>query len=182
MTSEIEATLRLDATKNKPRTMRFEGDAALLAVIASRLGLERVDAFAFDASLEALGPGDIFRAQGTITMLAERICVTTLEPFIATTETVFEELFTTSPHKVSDLDAETLDPDVPDILLLEEDHVDFGDLVLQYTAMALDPYPRSPEARAAGETVNEEPLEPEAETRRPFAGLDKLLEKRGGKA
>ena len=106
-------------------------------------------------------------------MRADQVCVVALEPFEAAIETMFEEHLTTVPAKATgeDIEAESLD-----IELLEGETVDLGELALQHIAMAIDPYPRGPDADAATADSPESDADSGDDgTRRPFAGLDKLL-------
>jgi len=86
-------------------------------------------------------------------------------------KTSFEEFFTTAPMKATDA-TEVIAPDESEIELLQDDRVEFGEIALQHAAMALDPYPRAPDA-PPGETGEDVPSGPTPQ--RPFAGLDQLL-------
>lgn len=77
-------------------------------------------------------------------------------------------------------DAEELDP-------FDGRSVDLGDVVIEEVALALDPYPRHPEAAYEGPSVDtsasaEPGMEPGAERQRPFAALAKLARPSDDKA
>ena len=176
MTTEFRAEARLDATERGPVRVQAAASETEREAAARRLGLDRVQALTLDARLERTATGDVYIAAGEATLVAERTCVVTLDPFMETTTASFEELFTTAPEKASDPDAPAA-PDAPEIELVEDDRIDLGEIALQYLAMELDPYPRGPDAEAAAEEA-EAAAAAEAGTRRPFAGLDRLLAER----
>lgn len=169
--TEFLADIRLASVKGRPAQLKRTVEPGELDAIAARLGVARVTRFELWAELAVLPEGDVYVARGDVTLVAERTCVTTLEPFMEETVTKFEEFFTTAPTKATDA-AETIDPDESEIELLEDDRVEFGEIALQHAAMALDPYPRAPDA-PPGEEGDDPPPGPRPQ--RPFAGLDQLL-------
>lgn len=171
--TEFGATLRLVNAADGPAKFSGAAKDAELTAIAERLGLARVAEFKLDATLTRLPEGDVYRVDGEARMRADQVCVVALEPFEAAIETMFEEHLTTVPAKATgeDIEAESLD-----IELLEGETVDLGELALQHIAMAIDPYPRGPDADAATADSPESDADSGDDgTRRPFAGLDKLL-------
>lgn len=173
MTPEISAVLKLEAARPAPRTLTRTANAAELAAIADRLGVDRAIALTLEGRLRELPGGDVFEASGRATLQAERVCIVRLEPFVETTEAEFVERITQNPTKASD-DGAAVSPDLDEIELIETDSVDFGEMALQYLAMALSPNPRSPEADAEAAPAAD-PSDGGGDARRPFAGLDKLL-------
>lgn len=171
--SDLDAIVRLGSVKTKPFHLARAADAIALASIAERLGLDMVKRFELDAELAAQAEGDVYLASGSITMVAERTCIATMETFDEETLATFEEYFTTARSKATS-DEDAVDPDVMDIELLEEEQIDFGELAVQHAALALNPYPRGPNAPAVEADAEEEAagLTPQ----RPFAGLDQLLQ------
>ena len=140
------------------------------------MGISKILSLALDAQLQRTIIGDIYQVSGNIKLIAERSCIVTLENFIETTEGVFDEYFTTSPEQATDQSEQLLiDPDEYEVTLLEQDSIDIGELALQHLVLALNPYPRAPDAPSAAgdETI--------AKTQRPFAGLDALLAQKKAK-
>jgi len=178
VTTDFHAEARLDAAERGPVHVRAVASEAERRAAARRLGLDRVEALTLDARLERTASGDVYLAAGEATLVAERTCVVTLDPFMETTTASFEELFTTSPEKASDPDGPP-SLDAPEIELVDEERIDLGEIALQYLAMELDPYPRSPEAEAAAPADADLAADAAAGKRRPFAGLDRLLAERG---
>src|SRR5690606_6644186 len=100
-------------------------------------------------------------------------CVVTTDPVPLKPSESFTMLFTTDPAVADaagiDVDAEAEDP--PE--LIEGDAIDLGEAVVQQMAMALDPYPRAPDAPAV---AAEQGTEGEGDEDRPnpFAVLSRL--------
>ncbi len=168
MTMEFSRLLRLSNADRRTADIHADASPAERRAAAERLGVEAVETLKVDGKLVRLAPGDLYEASGAASLEATRICIVTLEPFTETTTTDFVERFTTTPEKATPADAD-LDPDALDIELADGDVIDFGELALQYLAMALDPYPRAPDAPDAP------PDAPTAPARRPFADLDRML-------
>jgi len=169
--NEISADIRLASVKGRPARLERAAEPGELDAIAARLGVARVERFELKAELAVLPEGDVYLARGDVSLVAERTCVVTLEPFLEQTAVTFEEYFTTAPTKAT-TEADAIDPDETEIELLEDDRVEFGEIALQHAAMALNPYPRAPEAPPA-EPGEDLPIGPTPQ--RPFAGLDSLL-------
>ena len=105
-------------------------------------------------------------------------CVVTLEPLDARVAEDFRVTYGDADPAPTlaeiDLDYEEADPPEP----IEGGIIDLGVLVAEHLALGLDPYPR----KAGAEIPKDLAPEPEAtaptagsETRKPFAGLDKLI-------
>ena len=174
--NELPLLVSLGLAAAEPVQIRHEASGQELSEIKTRLGISKILSLALDAQLQRTIIGDIYQVSGNIKLIAERSCIVTLENFIETTEGVFDEYFTTSPEQATDQSEQLLiDPDEDEVTLLEQDSIDIGELALQHLVLALNPYPRAPDAPlAAGD-------ETAAKTQRPFAGLDALLAQKKAK-
>jgi uncharacterized metal-binding protein YceD (DUF177 family) len=174
--NELPLLVSLGLAAAEPVQIRHEASGQELSEIKTRLGISKIFSLALDAQLQRTIIGDIYQVSGNIKLIAERTCIVTLENFIETTEGVFDEYFTTSPEQATDQSEQLLiDPAEDEVTLLEQDSIDIGELALQHLVLALNPYPRAPDAPiAAGD-------EAIAKTQRPFAGLDALLAKKKAK-
>jgi len=174
--NELPLLVSLGLAAAEPVQIRHEASGQELLEIKTRLGVRKIVSFALSAQLQRTVIGDIYQVSGNIKLIAERSCIVTLENFIETTEGVFDEYFTTSPEQATDQSEHLLiDPDEYEVTLLEQDSIDIGELALQHLVLALNPYPRAPDAPiAAGD-------EAIAKTQRPFAGLDALLAQKKAK-
>jgi len=174
--NELPLLVSLGLAAAEPVQIRHEASGQELSEIKARLGVRKILSLALDAQLQRTIIGDIYQVSGNIKLIAERTCIVTLENFIETTEGVFDEYFTTSPEQATDQSEHLLiDPDEYEVTLLEQDSIDIGELALQHLVLALNPYPRAPDAPlAAGDGTI-------AKTQRPFAGLDALLAQKKAK-
>jgi len=95
-------------------------------------------------------------------------CVVTGEPVIADVGAPFERYLVVgaAPAAESAID---VDPDERDVDYLDEPVVDVGAIAVEELALALDPYPRAPDADAVLAASNE--ATDAAPARRPFAVL-----------
>ena len=174
--NELPLLVSLGLAAAEPVQIRHEASGQELSEIKTRLGVRKIVSLALSAQLQRTVTGDIYQVSGNIKLIAERSCIVTLENFIETTEGVFDEYFTTSPEQATDQSEHLLiDPDEYEVTLLEQDSIDIGELALQHLVLALNPYPRAPDAPiAAGDETT-------AKTQRPFAGLDALLAQKKAK-
>ena len=174
--NELPLLVSLGLAAAEPVQIRHEASGQELSEIKTRLGISKIFSLALDAQLQRTIIGDIYQVSGNIKLIAERSCIVTLENFIETTEGVFDEYFTTSPEQATDQSEHLLiDPDEYEVTLLEQDSIDIGELALQHLVLALNPYPRAPDAPlAAGD-------EGISKKQRPFAGLDALLAQKKAK-
>jgi uncharacterized metal-binding protein YceD (DUF177 family) len=174
--NELPLLVSLGLAAAEPVQIRHEASGQELSEIKTRLGISKIFSLALDAQLQRTIIGDIYQVSGNIKLIAERSCIVTLENFIETTEGVFDEYFTTSPEQATDQSEQLLiDPAEDEVTLLEQDSIDIGELALQHLVLALNPYPRAPDAPlAAGD-------EGISKKQRPFAGLDALLAQKKAK-
>jgi len=174
--NELPLLVSLGLAAAEPVQIRHEASGQELSEIKTRLGVRKIVSLALSAQLQRTVTGDIYQVSGNIKLIAERSCIVTLENFIETTEGVFDEYFTTSPEQATDQSEHLLiDPDEYEVTLLDQDSIDIGELALQHLVLALNPYPRAPDAPiAAGD-------EAIAKTQSPFAGLDALLAQKKAK-
>jgi uncharacterized metal-binding protein YceD (DUF177 family) len=146
------------------RTIAIEADEAERAALARRFDLLALDELKARFTLTE-GRGDTVVVAGTLTASVVQRCVVTLDPVAATVEDEIEAVFA---HAAGRDEAEVeVDPLAAEAEPLVDGRIDLGELAAQHLSLALDPYPRSPDAP---EPAAEPPVS-EAETRRPFAVL-----------
>jgi uncharacterized metal-binding protein YceD (DUF177 family) len=103
----------------------------------------------------------IIRATGTLTARVVQTCVISMEDFETSVEESFAVRFVPAGTETDDLD-----PDSDDEIPYENGTLDLGEAAAEQLGLALDPYPRAPDA-----VLPEVEDEPEAH---PFAALDRL--------
>jgi uncharacterized metal-binding protein YceD (DUF177 family) len=179
----LHGVLRLSATPELSRPYAIERlsaaglSFALEASEAERCGLiRRFDLLSLDR-LEASGTVRVVEGTAGVIEVAGRLsadlsqsCVVTEEPVPARVDADFVRLF--SRDVASDAGEVVIDPELDEPEPLEGTEIDVGELVAEELAMALDPYPRSPDAdRVLAEVA---PGEEDAAAPNPFGALATL--------
>lgn len=147
------------------REVTIEADAAERAALARRFGLIALDRLRAQFRLRP-GAGGTIAVHGTLSAAVVQRCVVTLDPLPAEIEEEVEAVFADAPAG-PDADEIEIDPLAAEVEPLVDGRIDLGELAAQHLSLALDPYPRSPDAPPL-----EDAPEPPAEgMRRPFAVL-----------
>lgn len=147
--------------------LAIAADEAARERIARDFGIPAVPALNARYHL-APTPGGGVRVTGEIEGRVVQVCVVTLEPFEAPVREEVEAAFAPAgmfePPSPGD-EIEITDLDAPDPIV--DGRVDLGAITAEFLALALDPYPRKPDA-------DFDFAAPEAEDASPFAALKAL--------
>ena len=117
---------------------------------------------------------DGVRIKGQVSGEIVQACIVTLEPVVSTIEQEIDQIFVPEGSKLARIVADgvgemVLDPDGPDLPeTFVGDTIDAGELVAEFAALGIDPYPKKPGAEFAAhiESADEEDRKPS-----PFAVL-----------
>lgn len=173
--TEFSRPVPLDRIGGAPVTERIEADEAERAALAERFGLIAIDRLEAEAALSR--DGEIVRATGRVWGEAVQRCVASAAPVPATVDAPFELRFIPPPRTGEEEEIE-LDSDDCDTVFYQGRAIDIGEAAAESFALALDPFPRAPDAeaalRAAGVIGEEEAG--------PFGALKALRDKMGGGA
>ncbi|MDR6833357.1 MULTISPECIES: DUF177 domain-containing protein [unclassified Sphingopyxis] len=151
------------------RDIAVEADADARARIARRLGLIAVDRFALTAEVRAVAGG--IGAKGDVQADLVQSCAATGLPVPATLSEPFDLRFLRDIDAPVDADEEIeISSEDCDLLPLDGDRVDLGEAAVQTLSLALDPFPRHPDA----DRVLAEKGVLSEEAAGPFAALAKL--------
>ena len=142
-------------------------DEAECAAIAKRLDLVSIDRLEAHAAIER--DGDQVRATGRIKAALEQSCVATGEPVPARVDEPFDLLFLPEPKGRPDEEVE-IGAEELDVVFHDGSAIELGPAVADTLALAIDPYPRGPNADAALKAAG---VLSEGEAG-PFAALAKL--------
>ncbi len=154
----------------KPR--HIAADEKERAALARRFGLISLDLLEADVSLQSDGAG--YLAEGTLRGTAQQACVASGEPVPASIEDSFRIRFVAETGYDAEAEVEVeLDADDCDTLFHDGRAIDLGEAVAESFALALDPFPRSPNADAALKAAG---VKDESEAG-PFGALAALKEK-----
>ena len=143
-------------------------DADRCAAIAAELGIDGLSKLSFTGEIRAEG-GDAWALTGRLQARVTQPCVVTLKPVRTSLDEEVERHY--SPHVTPPEGEEVEMPD--DTLEPLGQFIDLAAVMIEELALALPEYPR-----AEGAALDSAPDEPAPDTRRPFAGLDKLLRQR----
>ena len=145
-------------------------DAERCAAIAAELGIPALSRLTFTGEIRAEA-GEAWGLTGHLRARVTQPCVVTLKPVRTDLDEAVERHY--SPHVTPPQGDEVEMPD--DRLEPLGQFIDLAAVMIEELALVLPEYPR-----AEGATLDAAPEDPEPDTRRPFAGLDKLLGNRGG--
>lgn len=174
MTASPKPTHRVRVAHLNPRqptAFALDPDAEARQAIADELGISGLPKLTFRGEIRAEG-GDGWALSGQLRATVVQPCVITLKPV----RTPLQEIVTRhySPYLA---DPEGDEVEMPDESLEPlGQFIDLDAVMIETLALALPEYPR---AEGAALSVDS-PEAPAIDTRRPFAGLDRLMGKDGG--
>ncbi len=167
---EFSLTLTL-ADAAQGRSVAIEADTEARARIAQRLALIAVDRFVLTAEIRTVAGG--IGAKGAVEASIVQPCAATGLPVPVTLNEPFDLRFLRDIDAPVDADEEIeISSEDCDLLPLEGDRVDLGEAAVQTLSLALDPFPRHPDA----DRVLAEKGVLSEEAAGPFAALAKLRE------
>lgn len=128
------------------RTVSQEANEAERAEIARRLDLIELKSFAFEAKLTSAAGG--IKAVGHVKAHVVQRCAATDLAVPARIDEPFDLRFLRHPESdPSDEEVEVeISSDDCDLLPLENERIDMADIAVQSLSLALDPFPRHPDA------------------------------------
>tara|TARA_E500000318_G_scaffold65893_1_gene60835 strand:+ start:584 stop:1162 length:579 start_codon:yes stop_codon:yes gene_type:complete len=186
-TPEFSRIVNTDEQVSKKEKIILEASAQERAALAKRFELVSIHSLTAELTIIAASNGEV-TVRGPMHAQIVQSCVTTLEPVPEMVEDEVKVLF--SPH-VSEEDMPSNPDDLEDLsedelmALLDQPEplvdgkIDVGEVVSQFLAVAMNPYPRKdgaelPEAALIEEEADEERPNPFAK----LAGLKEQLEKK----
>lgn len=141
---EFSRTYRLDAIGEGARSVSIAADAGELAALARRFGLIALNDLSATAQLTR--EDQVVTASGTLQADAVQACVASGEPVPAHISESFTLRFVPPAVQAGDEEEVELEESELDILTYEGGAVDLGEAAAQTLALALDPFPRAPDA------------------------------------
>jgi uncharacterized metal-binding protein YceD (DUF177 family) len=130
-------------------TVTLEADARELEALARFWQVDAVKSLTAELQV-ARWKKDGVRLKGEVKTDIVQSCVVTLEPVESTIRENFEQIFVPEGSKLArivtnDAAEMVLDPDGPDLPeAFSGDTIDVGVVVVEFAALAIDPYPRKP--------------------------------------
>jgi len=166
MSSEFSRRERLDTIGERDRTVAIIADAAERAGVAKRFGLVSIERLEATLAIRREAGGVL--AHGRVSGDVVQACSVTDEPLPVTIDEAVSLRFV--EEFVGEADEVELSEDVLDTMPIEGGAIDLGEAAAETLALALDPFPRGPNAAAAlaaAGVVAEEDFQPA----NAFAGL-----------
>lgn len=170
-------TIEAGSISSRGSERRIEASATERAALADLLDLQAIGSLAATLSMRRLASG-LVEVKGSLEADVVQTCVVTLEPVPAKIAESFRVTFGEGVEEpeLAEIDLYYEDQDPPEPIV--DGMIDLGALVVEYLSLGLDPYPRKADAAISKEYEAEPQEAPETElpsTRKPFAGLDKLI-------
>jgi uncharacterized metal-binding protein YceD (DUF177 family) len=166
------ATNRLKAEES---VHHIRAEPAEREALARRFGLEALDSLDATVRLRRVRGDRMVRLDAEFSAEVVQTCVATLEPFASRIEDSFTLYY--APPKERAEEAEIVvsmeDAEAPEPLIGET--IDIGEAVAQELSLALDPYPRAPQARVDPEAPGSEDS---SDRNRPFSDLGPRIKKK----
>ena len=165
---------RISTTQHREEIAATEERADLV----ERFGLLSLDSLTASFTLKRARK-DLVRVKGHVRAELAQACVVTLDPVPARIDERFEVDFLEGVQPtVADLELDAEAAEAPEPA--PDGWVDLGELAAEQLGLALDPYPRKPDATVPAEWKAEPAVEPVADERpNPFAVLEKLKPDQG---
>lgn len=156
-----------------PVRVRLSADERERHALAEIWNIEGVNSLTAELQI-ARWKRDGVRIKGNVSGEIVQACIVTLEPVVSTIEQEIDQIFVPEGSKLARIVADgvgemVLDPDGPDLPeTFVGDTIDAGELVAEFAALGIDPYPKKPGAEFTAhiESVDEEDRKPS-----PFAVL-----------
>ena len=144
---EFSRPVRLDTLGPAPRKLEIAAEPAEREALARRFRLVAVDRLTAEATLAR--DGDEVIARGRISAAVVQSCVASGEPVPAEIDESFDLVFRPDAAEVGADDEVELGAAELDVIFYGGAAVDLGEAAAETMALALDPYPRTPQADAA---------------------------------
>lgn len=147
MTPEFSRPKRVDTVGPRPRAVSIAADAAEGAALAARFGLIGVTRLTAALSIHADAAGII--VTGRVEADVVQACVVTGAPLNARVDEQVALRFVPEQAEGTAGDEVELADDALDTISYSGGAIDLGEVAAETMALALDPFPRGPEAAAA---------------------------------
>lgn len=172
--------IKVGHVSHNPLEVRLEADARERKALAGLWDILGVEALTAELKVRRWKKDGV-KVIGTVHAEVTQACVVTLDPVAQVIDEEIEEIFVPEGSALARIPANdageiVVDPDGPDLPEpFTGDEIDVGAFVAEMAAMALDPYPRKPDAAFAGHVEDDAAEEKKPS---PFAVLKNLkLEK-----
>lgn len=146
--SLLDAAIRFDNLPAKGRHLKVEATDSQRAAVSSRFNLESVEKLRANLLMTPMKGG--IEVRGTLRAAITQLCIVTFAPVNQAIEEEFTRIFLQGSAKEAESPAgsevfvDLEGDDLPDYF--EGSEVDFSELILEILVLAIDTYPRAPDA------------------------------------
>lgn len=165
-----------DVSEQQAMHKSLAAEADEQAALVNRFDLLEMNNLKADITLKREMAGHMVRVEGKFSVDVVQKCVVTLEPVPDHLDAEFETFFTDTkpPSPITGEVEIRSDSEEPEFVA--NGVIDLGELVAQYIALELDPYPRKGDIHhdLTDEDLPPEQVEKKAKTHRPFEVLKDL--------
>jgi uncharacterized metal-binding protein YceD (DUF177 family) len=171
LSPEFSYEVDAETVSDSPRRFEIGADEAERRRLAGRFRLLGIDRLSADVTLQRRA--GIIHADGEVDAEITQACVVTDEPLEARVRAPFHVRYVPDALGGPGEEEVELSAEDCDTLPLDGGRIDLGELAAETLALALDPYPRSPDADAVTRAREAE----QSEDAGPFAALKALKDK-----
>jgi len=170
---EFSRVVSIGTIGEQPRPMAIAAEEGERAALAKRFGL--VGLARLEAALMLSRRGEEVAVRGRLAAAVTQACVASGEPVAAEVDAPFDILFRPQPDAAAAEEEVELSESEMDVVFHAGAEIDVGEAVAETLALALDPYPRAPDADEALKAAG---VKSEAEAG-PFGALAGLRDRLG---
>ena len=145
-TPEFSRPVRADQVRRMTGDVHVAADAAERTALAKRFGLAALDRL--EANYVLTEEDGAVLARGRLRAALAQPCVATAEPVPETVDTDFTLRFVVEGEALGEDEELELDAEDVDTIGYDGQQIDMGEAVAETMALAMTPYPRSPQADA----------------------------------
>jgi uncharacterized metal-binding protein YceD (DUF177 family) len=142
---EFSRPIALDRIGVTEKSFSFDASPEECALLAKRLGIPAVGSLHTTLSVQLIERGRRVRLKGRVQADLTQICVVTLEPIATRVDEEFARQYTALDTRMPAeivIDMEEDDPPEP----ILDGQIDMGEAAAEHLALAMDPFPRRPDA------------------------------------
>lgn len=179
--AELHHPLPTDRIGAAPQRVTLVPDAEARAALARRFGLIALDAMRAELQIRRRSDTGWIQLRGTVEAEVVQQCVVSLDPVSSKVVAELDETFVDADlggRERTGAREVDVDPMLDEPEPLDENVLDLGEIAAQAFGLALDPYPRAPDATLGPRSEIGELEDPE-DARSPFAALEALRDRAG---
>lgn len=148
--NDIEFSRKIEARKLalSAQSLKLVANSCECAKLAQRFGLVELQEFSGVVRVRKTEKPGVFEASGNLTAKLVQQCVVTLDPIVSVIDGDFCLLLVKSSDnpKVLPLRELNIDPNEQEWEPLDEEVIDFGEILAQYLSLDIVPFPRREDA------------------------------------